>query len=417
MKSFAVASAALCAAVALLHVDMVFAFRRLPVKMAVSAAPPLQAAPSKPRDAGWVVAAASRHNSVLQSLDAALQDVSARSQGASLALLRISVPYGAEPDAALAAAAVEKAREGLELKDGAILGLVTPMRDADEHVVRISLGNFRDAGAKVFHLAAGQSLDRQSQLFATNEDKRLLLYPREDFLEDGMDGFLDRIYHTDPGAHPLGEPAWEEDVLFTADLATGELTIYEEGLLGVQLAAVNDLEKKWPWWQQSLVPMLRWLDRDERKERRGDTRHDQLGAGRRVRGACGGTWLSGCSPLAAYVTLPVDSSASGAGGINGRLLPEGAASATRCAVEEHPISWCASPRRKLPQSGQRSTSHEHAQKMVQEGYRKKSEANVSRSSVIKRKLLAFSSIYLASVLRRVAERPRVCKTRLYMDFR
>lgn len=223
----------------------------------------LKSAGSPKPTRAWAVCASNVGGDLLASLDQALAGAKAQLGGdGTVAVVRI-VRDGpgdahAEKDADVDRVVhrVRRALGGVKH----VAGLMVERRGDDDDLVSVSLGQVPEADVRVFHLDAESAMQNalNNELYRAN-DQHFILYPQEDF---AVGAFLNRVRATNPEAQHLGEPVWNGDVTFLHDAASDEpVRKYRSGMVAIKVPAVVELQKEWPWWQQSLEAMLSWCDR------------------------------------------------------------------------------------------------------------------------------------------------------------
>jgi len=227
----------------------------------------LKNAKSSRPERSWAVHSATVDDDVIASLEKALKGARDElGEDGTVTVVRIArgVESGFDDDEdAQIDAVVRHARDALGGTKH-IVGIMIQRRSDDEDLVSVSLGRLPEEDVQVFHLNDNSAIRSPLHFDLYNENAHhFILYPQEDF---SVGSFMNRVYATNPEAQQLGEPVWNGDVTFMYNpVYDGEETLsvrkYRAGMMGIKVPAVVELQKQWPWWQQSLAAMLSWCDR------------------------------------------------------------------------------------------------------------------------------------------------------------
>jgi hypothetical protein len=160
----------------------------------------------------------------------------------------------------------------------AVVGLVVD-GDAMAETLSVTFGGGVNArGFDIDSLSETHAVDQQwmRRVAGFPDGTRLsfMLFPSPEFAEQHLARLLDGIDNVYPTNHKIGgvlsdslpssEPLgyvvqWPS--ASAAGAARPQVKSIQNGLVGLVVDSdVVELEQRWPWWQRSLIPMLRWTE-------------------------------------------------------------------------------------------------------------------------------------------------------------
>jgi hypothetical protein len=151
-----------------------------------------------------------------------------------------------------------------------VLGLVVDGYPV-EKTVSVTFGNV--ANARGFEVSSGGQVDAEDWRQSSNTNPpSFMLFPTQAFADHGMIQLLHGIDSAYPSNVKMGgvlSSAVEAAAYMVQWSAVSgvrpssipTVRVIRNGLVGLTVDSdLAELEQRWPWWQRSLIPMLRWVE-------------------------------------------------------------------------------------------------------------------------------------------------------------